>query len=118
MKSNYLTTSFYQDITTERRLYPACIHQTGKKLSRDGIHSGWSRPVPFHILSEYAPGFTKVYRNFFKQIQYKMEILEQCRDENSFTLSTDPVLFETNTYYPPGILDKTTNILAKFTLPY
>ena len=31
-----------------------------------------------------------------------MEILEQCKDDNTFTLSSEPILYETNTYYPPG----------------
>ena len=84
------------------KIYPACL-PSGKRTSTRGYHSGWSSPIPFHILRRFAPGFTKVYRDFFKQIHYKMEILDQCKDNNFYTASTDPVFYPTNTYYPPGM---------------
>ena len=83
------------------KIYPACL-PTERRTSRVGYHSGWSSPIPFHILRQYAVGFTKVYRDFFKQIHHRMEILGKCEDDNFFTASTDPVNFPTNTYYPPG----------------
>ena len=83
------------------KIYPACL-PTERRTSMVGYHSGWSSPIPFRILRKYAVGFTKVYRDFFKQIQYRMQILDKCEDDNFFTASTDPVKFPTNTYYPPG----------------
>ena len=52
----------------------------------------WFHPRIKKVLTEYAPGFTKVYRDFFKQIHYKMNIQEQCRDTNLIPfLSTFPL---------------------------
>ena len=93
-----------KETTTKYRIYPACL-PLQQRTATEGVHSGWSSPIPFHILTEYAPGFTKVYRDFFKQIHYKMNIQEQCRDTNLIPfLSTFPfpAEFETDTYYPPG----------------
>ena len=91
------------------KIYPACL-PTGKRSSTEGFHSGWSSPIPFNILRKYAPGFTKVYRDFFKQIHYKMEIFERCADDNYFIGSPDPVFSPTDTFYPPGI--KLSSILS------
>ena len=73
-----------------------------QRTANDGIHSGWSSPIPFHILTKYAPLFTRVYRDFFKQIHYKMEISDRCEDQNIFLNTLNPVNYPTNTYYPPG----------------
>ena len=86
------------------KIYPACL-PVGNSVSKTGIHSGWSSPIPKHILEKYAPGFAHVYREFFKQVHYKMEILDKCEDDNIFIkVNEQPVKFPTNTYYPPGIL--------------
>ena len=85
------------------KIYPACL-PLGNSISKTGFHSGWSSAIPKHILKKYAPGFAKLYGEFFKQVHYKMEILEQCEDDNFFTkVNEEPVMFPTNTYYPPGI---------------
>ena len=85
------------------KIYPACL-PLGNSISKTGFHSGWSSAIPKHILKKYAPGFAKLYGEFFKQVHYKMEILEQCEDDNFFTkVYEEPVIFPTNTYYPPGI---------------
>lgn len=84
-------------------IFPACL-PLKQRTSRIGFHSGWSDPVPFHILMKYAPGFTKVFRDFFKQVHYRMDILEKCEDANKLAISGGDVEFPTNTYYPPGKL--------------
>ena len=93
-----------KETTTKYRIYPACL-PLQQRTATEGVHSGWSSPIPFHILTEYAPGFTKVYRDFFKQIHYKMNIQEQCRDTNLIPFLADsfiPAEYLTDTYYPPG----------------
>ena len=92
-----------QENTTRYGIYPACL-PLQQRSSTEGFHSGWSSPIPFHILSQYAPGFTKVYRDFFKQIHYRMQIDQRCEDSNiiPFQGFEIPATFETNSYYPPG----------------
>ena len=85
----------------EWKIYPACL-PIKQRTSSYGIHSGWSTPIPFHILAKYAPGFTEVYQEFFKQIHYRMEISDRCQDANVITVTGDNSTFRTNTYYPPG----------------
>ena len=87
---------------TERlKIYPACL-PFNQRTENVGFHSGWSNPIPFHILSTYGTGFTKFYRDFFKQVQYKMDIQDKCEDSDAQAGSNDPFDFPTNTYYPPG----------------
>ena len=87
------------------QIYPACL-PVGRRTSNTGVHSGWSSAIPLHILKKYAPGFAKVYGEFFKQVHYKMDILDQCEDDNVFSKIGEKVQFPTNTYYPPGIETK------------
>ena len=47
-------------------------------------------------------GFTEVYDEFFKQVHYKMEVLEECKDSNLLEDAFLTPQFRTNTYYPPG----------------
>ena len=54
-----------------------------------------------------------VYRDFFKQIQYKMDILERCEDANVLAVSGAPVTFPTNTYYPPGYHNHTKSMFSE-----
>ena len=82
-------------------IFPACL-PLKQRTSRNGFHSGWSDPVPFNILQKYAPGLTKVFREFFKQVHYRMDILEKCEDANKLAIDGGDVEFPTNTYYPPG----------------
>ena len=100
----------FKEITTKFNIFPACLPEHQKKSSF-GVHSGWSSPIPYHILSESAPEFTKIYSNFFKQSQIKMEIFERCQDGNDLGRSNGiwesgfviPANYPTNTYYPPGM---------------
>ena len=82
-------------------IFPACL-PLQKRTENIGIHSGWSSPIPFYILSQFAPGFTKIYRDFFKQAHYKMDIMDRCSDANALSVTGEPAQFPTNTYYPPG----------------
>ena len=82
-------------------MYPACL-PLKTRVNRFGYHSGWSSPIPFHILTQFAPGFTKVYRDFFKQVHYKMDISERCQDSNKLAVTAAEALYPTDTYYPPG----------------
>ena len=83
-------------------IFPACL-PVKQRTSKVGVHSGWSSPIPFHFLTKYAPLFTKIYRDFFKQVHYKMEIFKTCEDPNIFALTGKPAIYKTNTYYPPGM---------------
>lgn len=85
----------------KKKIYPACL-PTKQRISQFGIHSGWSTPIPFHLLSKYAPGFTRVYREFFKQVHYQMEILDRCEDSNFIDFGVNAT-FKTNTFYPQGM---------------
>ena len=98
---NQFYISFFKATTMQYGIYPACL-PIKQRTSTFGVHSGWSSPIPFHLLWQYAPGFTKVYRDFFKQIHYKMEVQDQCQDANKLAVTMEDATFPTNTYYPPG----------------
>ena len=83
------------------KVYPACL-PLKQRTSSSGIHSGWSNPIPFHIITQYAPGFSEVYRDFHKQVHYRMTIQDRCKDPNIITLLGQNATYKTNTYYPPG----------------
>ena len=85
------------------KIYPACL-PIKERSSVDGYHSGWSRPIPYHILRKYAPGYTEIYDEFFKQVHYKMEIFDKCKDSNLLEDASRTAIYKTNTYYPPGQL--------------
>ena len=85
----------------QRGIFPSCL-PIKQRQSRVGIHSGWTKPIPFHILSNYAPGYTRIYRDFFKQIHTVMEISERCKDGNTLALPGFDAQFPSDTYYPPG----------------
>ena len=91
----------WQELTETLEIFPACL-PLKQRSSGLGYHSGWSDPVPYHILLKYAPGLTKVFRDFFKQVHYRMDVLEKCEDANKLALIGEDVEFPTNTYYPPG----------------
>ena len=92
------------------RIYPACL-PIKQRTSNVGVHSGWSSPIPFHILSNYAPGYTRIYRDFFKQLQTKMDISDRCEDGNKLRSGKD-AMFPSNTFYPPG------KLLQVYIFPY
>ena len=82
-------------------LYPACL-PLQERRSVDAYHSGWSRAIPYHIFRKWAVGYTEIYDEFFKQVHYKMEVLEECKDSNLLEDTFLTPQFRTNTYYPPG----------------
>jgi hypothetical protein len=82
-----------------RRIRPACL-PLEKRKSASGIHTGWSRPPPYHIVQQFAPGYLKFYRDFSKQWHYKMDIMDECQDPQEFL--SIPLYPPTNTSYPPA----------------
>ena len=82
-------------------IYPACL-PLQEARSVDAYHSGWSRAIPYHIFRKWAVGYTEIYDEFFKQVHYKMEVLEECKDSNLLEDTFLTPQFRTNTYYPPG----------------
>ena len=87
------------------KLYPACLPL--KQRTPVGYHSGWSSPIPLNVLEKHANGYTNVYKDFFKQIHYKMEVLDRCKDADQLPQQfyEYEAQYKTNTYYPPGNLD-------------
>ena len=83
------------------RIYPACL-PLKKRTSVDAYHSGWSRAIPYHIFRKWAVGYTEIYDEFFKQVHYKMDILEECKDSNLLEDTFLTAQYRTDTYYPPG----------------
>ena len=93
--------TYLKEVTERLQIYPACL-PLKKRTSVDAFHSGWSRPIPYHIFRNWSVGYTEIYNEFLKQVHYKMEVLEKCKDSN---LLEDPFLtpqYRTDTYYPPG----------------
>jgi len=83
------------------RIYPACL-PLKKRSSSTGVHTGWSKPPPFHFVNAYAAGYARFYRDFFKQWHYKMDILDKCQDPQLNSLFGAPLEFQTNSFYPPA----------------
>ena len=88
-------------MTDREQIYPACL-PTQKRTSTEGVHSGWSKPMPKTFLENNAPGFLKVYDEYYKQVQYKMTAFEKCEDPNNVDLFGFEVQYPTDTYYPKG----------------
>ena len=59
--------------------------------------------MPKTFLENNAPGFLKVYDEYYKQVQYKMTAFEKCEDPNNVDPFGFEVLYPTDTYYPKGI---------------
>ena len=110
-----------QEVTTKHQLYPACL-PLQPRTSNEAIHSGWSKQIPYQFLEKNAPGFAKIYDEFFKQQvrlecetyyaklfylvilqQYKMDVMEKCEDPNNYDPFGFNVTYPTNPYFPPGI---------------
>ena len=87
-------------MTNRNRLYPVCL-PLQQRTSETGYQSGWSAPIPYHILEKYSPGLLTIYSDFFKQNQYRMNVSPRCKDSD-INVNGDPIEFPTNTYYPPG----------------
>jgi len=83
------------------RIYPACL-PLKKRSSSTGVHTGWSKPPPFHFVNAYAAGYARFYRDFFKQWHYKMDILDKCQDPQLNSLFGGPLEFQSNSFYPPA----------------
>ena len=58
--------------------------------------------MPKTFLEKNAPGFLKVYDEYYKQVQYKMTAFEKCEDPNNVDLFGFEVQYPTDTYYPKG----------------
>ena len=96
-----------QDATESNQIYPACL-PTQKRTSTEGIQSGWSKPIPEKFLKNHAATYLNenVYSDFYKQIQYRMEVFEKCEDPNNLDAFGSAVQYPTDTYYPPGMKGK------------
>jgi len=60
--------------------------------------------MPKAFLENNAPGFLKVYDEYYKQVQYKMTAFEKCEDPNNVDPFGFEVLYPTDTYYPKGTM--------------
>merc|ERR1711892_249627 len=77
----------------------------GGKVIRSGIHAGWAEPPPLTFLMRYAPAYVPLYREFFKQWHYRMEILEKCEDPKNSTFPPfGPLDCPSNTAYPAATI--------------
>ena len=92
-----------QEVTNSNKIYPACL-PTQKRTLTEGIQSGWSKPIPEKFLKNHAATYSNenVYNNFYKQIQYRMEVFDKCEDPNNLDPFGSAVQYPTDTYYPPG----------------
>ena len=70
---------------------------------KNAIHSGWSKPPPIEYLWKYAPLYVPFYEEFSKQWHHRMNITE-CRDPTAFEGIDLGLEFQTDTYYPPGLI--------------
>ena len=91
----------YYTLKESLLIYPAYL-PLKERDSDDAFHSGWSRPIPYHIFRNWSIGYTEIYDEFFKQVHYKMEVLDRCRDSNLLEDTFLTAQFRTNTYSPPG----------------
>ena len=96
--------SSIQSKASSLRLNPICLPNKEKEKpgKQTGIHTGWSKPPPFHFVEERAEGYLPFYRDFFKQWHYKMDILPKCQDPQLDGVAALPLQFPSNTFYPPG----------------
>jgi len=76
--------------------------ENGDKVARSGIHAGWAQPPPLNFLMRYAPAYVPLYREFFKQWHYRMDILEKCEDPKDSTFG--PLTCPSNTSYPAATI--------------
>ena len=70
---NIYNQNTFQAVTTKHQLYPACL-PLKRRTSNEGIHSGWSKKIPYQFLENNAPTFTKIHGEFFKQQVIKRHI--------------------------------------------
>ena len=69
--------------------------------------------MPETFLTNHAPGFLKVYDEFYKQVQYKMTAFQKCEDPNNKDPFGFDVQYPTDTYYPRGMFAVTCHIILQ-----
>ena len=82
------------------KINPACLPDGESSRSTSGIHSGWSTPPDLSYVIQFAAGYLPIYRDFFKQYHYSMDLVS-CKDPVTNILG-DELLHPSNSYYPPG----------------
>jgi len=90
------------NITETLQLWPACLPPPKSEIPLNGIHTGWSKPPPFPFIRSQAPGYGPYYNDFYKQWHYKMDIQSTCEDPKDSALCGGPLIFPSNSSYPPG----------------
>jgi len=92
-----------RNLKTPQKIYPACLPPKNviNEESAVGIHAGWARPPPFHFIEQVAEGFIPIYRDFYKQWHYRMNIQNRCEDSQVDIIGR-PLEFPSNSSYPPG----------------
>ena len=94
-----------QNLNTDQYslLTPTCLPQSPESpsLKTLAINSGWSKPPSLDFLLEYASPYVLIYRDFFKQLHFQMEITE-CKDPISNPVTGAVLNFPSNTFYPAG----------------
>ena len=99
VNDQYLTSDRYSLIN------PTCLPPTSESpsLRTLAVQSGWSKPPSLNFLLEFAPPYLQIYRDFFKQWHFQMEISE-CRDPVSNPILGVDLNFPSNTFYPAGTI--------------
>ena len=84
-------------------LTPTCLPQSSESpsLRTLAVHSGWSKPPSISFLSEFASPYLQIYRDFFKQWHYQMEVTE-CKDPLTNSITGTAFSFPSDTFYPAG----------------
>ena len=94
-----------QNLNTDQYslLTPTCLPQSSESpsLTTLAVHSGWSKPPSVSFLSEFASPYLQIYRDFFKQWHYQMELVE-CKDPVSNSILGVDLNFPSDTFYPAG----------------
>ena len=82
---------------------PTCLPQSSASpsLTTLAVHAGWSKPPSISFLSEFASPYLQIYRDFFKQWHYQMEVTE-CKDPLTNAITGTALSFPSDTFYPAG----------------
>merc|ERR1711892_326769 len=92
-----------------KNLNPVCFsnqelkRQTGGEDAPSGIHAGWTAAPPLTFLTRYAPAYVPLYREFFKQWHYRMDILVKCQDPIDSAFGVN-LTCPSNTAYPAATI--------------
>lgn len=94
------------------KINPVCISEKDAKREQRmeneekeapfGIQAGWAEPPPFPFILKYAPAYAPLYRDFFKQWHYRMDIFEKCEDPKNSTFGE--LQCPSNTSYPAATI--------------